>query len=117
FERLNATPDGRLLGVELGRGRAEASRLGDGEEKPHIVPVAENIRDLGLAGRSRNHSNNRYNVLAAQTFTSGGPLWFILHYCRRIVVFCLFCRALAGLFQRPVGLSALYVVPYSLVNQ
>jgi hypothetical protein len=81
FERLDSAADRGLLRVKLRRSGAETSGFCDGEEKPHIVPVAENIRHLALSRRSRNHSNNRYNVLAAQTFTSHGPLWFILHHC------------------------------------
>src|SRR5947208_6031380 len=69
FERLDSTANRCLFSVELRRSRAEASGFCDGEEKSHVVPVAENIRDLGFARSSRNHSNNRYNVLAAQTFT------------------------------------------------
>ena len=52
LERLDASTDRRLLGVQLGCGGAEAAGFCDGQEKTHIVPVAENIRDFALAGVS-----------------------------------------------------------------
>ena len=49
LERLDAPTDRRLLGVELGRCGAETAGFCNGEEKTHVVPVAENVRDFALA--------------------------------------------------------------------
>ena len=80
LERLDSTADGCLLGVELRRSSAEASGLGDGEEKTHVVPVAEDVRHLALTWAESNHRNNRYNVLRGPNIYLQGPLWFILHH-------------------------------------
>ena len=69
LERLDAPTDRGLFGVELGRCGAEAAGFCNGEEETYVVPVAENIGDLALERRNRNHSNNRYNKVVGPKFT------------------------------------------------
>ena len=69
FEGLDAPADRRLLGIQLRCCSAEAACLSNRKEETDIVPVAENIRHLGLASRSSIHCDNRYNKVVGPKFT------------------------------------------------
>jgi hypothetical protein len=72
LERLDATTDRRLLGIELGCSRAEAAGFCNREEETHIVPVAQNIGDFALARRRGDHRNNRYNKVVGKSLLETG---------------------------------------------
>ncbi len=98
LERLDAPADGGLLGIQLGGGGAEAAGLCNREEETNVIPVAENVRHLVLARRSRDHRNNRYNKgCCAQSLLDGS---LVVHptplsmKCR----FLSYCRGLGGFF-------------------
>ncbi|HEX6216386.1 MAG TPA: hypothetical protein VFZ38_16245 [Vicinamibacterales bacterium] len=80
LERLDASTDRCLLGVQLRCRSAEASSFCNGEEKTHIVPIAKNVWDLILSRGSRDHRNNRYNKVGGVKFTLTMASWFILHH-------------------------------------
>jgi hypothetical protein len=72
FECLDASADRCLLGIELCRRGAEAAGFCNSQEKAHIVPVPENVGDLGLAWRRGEHRYGRYNKIAPGVYLGTG---------------------------------------------
>ena len=68
--RLDAAAHRSLLGVELTCGGTETSGLGDRQKVTDVVPVAQDVRDLGLLGSGRRyHRDNRYKYVSCSKFT------------------------------------------------
>src|SRR5437762_11194479 len=72
FECLDAPTHRGLLGIELGCRGAEAAGFRNSQEKTHIIPVPENVGDLGLTWRRGEHRYGRYNKIAPGVYLGTG---------------------------------------------